>query len=472
MTVGELVNQAIEESGMSKTQFAKAVEINKSFILRVISGEKDLSKNLLDKILEIKQVSMGTKDDLKAKYYELKYGKEAFNDITYFINKVNLFEEECGLRESIFVRSELFDKVIFGGNYCYCTTSKTETYEVISYIAKRVVSKDNSIFYSNFSPAQSRLSLILFSIFYERDYSLNLDFSHIVNVNKESARCMIEAAFDAFRWSEACLNTNTVSSSELPEGLLFPYYIITDEAVLNFNEECSNMVVITDKSVVSFNIEKFNQIRRDYTPLLDEVMDEISPFNNGLLTKNVLKHTYDGSLCLMQFTDTDILEKVFRQDVDHRGFLIKGVRIYFQFIFGNRPRQYMTRKSLTDFAMDGDLKVVTDKYISKLPPELRKKVLTNLRENPDNIYLLDDEKWNIHKNLNIHFYNRNLMMTFFPSNPHSDLYAYILTYSFKNSSKLEMLCKNIAEFIDQSDMYLSQEYLKAKIDELIELCEE
>lgn len=466
----KLTNKAFQESGLSKTQFAKELGISKSFVLRVLNGDKPLSQNMLDGILAIETITSETKAALKEEFERISFGEKNYEDVQYLIKLINGFEESINRRDSVYVRDEILKKVLFGNQFNFCINSESEFYEIISFFSKRSLENSGSLFYSNYSIEQSTLSSLLFTIFYERDFDKKIDFCHIVNVNSDDIKSLLETIFESLKWSELCFNTFVKSAESYAIGTMFPYYIITDEVVILFNKECNKATLFNDKSTVDFYIDYFQKIRSEYNPILSFNLDELDCFNMDVLSKHNLRCSIDGALCIAQFVDYETAKEIAVPSLKNKNFLINAVVHYFQSSFNKKPIQFLSKKSLKKFADDGDLRVISEKYVQALSLEQRKKIFENLKEKNDNIFVMDESKLSPYHEMDIHIFDKQLSISLYPTNQESPYYAVFLDFPFKKSSNLETVCKNMMKFLRTSDCFLGNEYLNDVIEEMILLC--
>ncbi|MBQ7838668.1 MAG: helix-turn-helix transcriptional regulator [Clostridia bacterium] len=466
----KLVNRAFSESGMSKTQFAKELGIAKSFILRVLNGEKPLSQNMLDGILSIKNISIETKTALKEEYEKLSFGAKNYEDVQYLIKLINGFDESINRRDSVYVREEILEKVLFGNQFNFCVNSESELYEIVSFFVKRGLYKSESRFYSNFSFSQKMLSSLLFTLFYERDFNVGFDFCHIVNIKNDDIHTILNNVFEALKWSELCFNTLGASAENHPIGAIFPYYIITDEVVIIFNEDCSKATIFNDKSTVDFYADYFSRIKLQYSPLLDFHIDEFECLNSNVLSKYNLQTSIDGALCVMQFTDVEILDKVVPNQIPQREFLIHSALNYFQSTFNKNPVQYLSKDSLSKFAEDGDLRLISPKNFYPVPIDFRKKLFENMKPGLNNIYVMNSEKISPYKEMDIHIFDKKLSIMLYPTNKKSPYYSIYYEILFEKNRALEIVFKNMAKLLNNSDYVYGKEFLNETVEKMILKC--
>lgn len=463
------LNLALTEAKMSKTQFAKELDISKSFVVRVLNGEKALSRNMLERILRVSSLSEKSRSKILEEYLIDNLGNDSFRDITFLCGLINGFGKEINKHDPIFIRKDILSNILFDKRFTYCANSENEFYEIACYFAEKSIESDGK-FYTNFSFDQKILSSLLFTEFYKRDYSRTVDFQHIINVNFNDAKQLFNSLFDALKWSETLYNTQFTPSSSLPSGLLFPFYIITDEAVVIFNETCSKALVFNEKSTVDFYLDYFNRIKAEYHPMLAFIKDELDAFNDDQLSKCNLQYTVDGALCLMQFCDSEILYDSIQPYIEQKDYLINAVISYFGDTFKKRPKQYMTKSALSKFVDDGQLRIVTERYLSPLSKQSRQKLLNNLRSNLENILLIDENKLSPYKEMDIHIYDRKFAVSLYPSNPNAKHYNVYFEIPYDYSDAVEKAVRNFADFIELANYAHSKQYTREIIDEMILRC--
>lgn len=468
--ISNTLNFALVEAKMSKTQFAKELNISKSFVVRVLNGEKALSKNMLERILIINSLSEKSKSQILEEYLIENLGRDSYEDITAICELINTFGKEINKLDPIFIRKDILDNILFDKRFTYCANSENEFYEIACYFAEKAIESEGK-FYSNFSFDQKILSSILFTEFYKRDYLKDVDFQHIVNINSDNSKQFFNSLFASLKWSEALFNTMFTFAGGIPSGLLFPYYIITDDAVIIFNEACSKALVFNEKSTVDFYLDCFNRVKADYRPLLAFIDDELDAFNDDQLSKCNLQYTVDGALCLMQFCDSEILYNSIQPYIEQKDYLINAVISYFGDTFKKRPKQYMTKSALSRFADDGQLRIVTERYLAPLSKQSRQKLLTNLKNNLENILLLNDAKLSPCSEMDVHIYDKKFAVSLYPSNPNAKHYNVYFEMPYDFSDSVEKTIKSFADYIEMANCAHSEQYTKEIIDEMILRCQ-
>ncbi len=470
-----LIYKAYLESGMSKTQFAKELGIAKSFVIRVLNGEKPLSPAMFNKIIAMEGISIETKTAIKEVYQKNIFGSSQYEAVEHLIDLANGFEDFLNERYEVYMREEILEKILFGNQFNFCFRNEEELYEVISFFTKRCIEKQNSLFYTNFSFGQKQLSSLLFTLFRNRNFDNSLDFCRLVNMERNDAFGVLDTIFEAFKWSEARLNTFVSEQGASARSLIFPYYIITDEVVIIFSEDCKRAVAFNDKPTIDFYQKYFLEIKESYSPLLKFYSNELECYQEDFMKRDNIQCSINGALCVMQFTDHYILSRIANPTVNKIGkfkkeVLIQAVIQSFQIAFSKRPRQYLSKKALARFAEDGDLRLITKRYISPLPLNLRKRLFENMKEKAENIFVLREDKLSLYQQMDIHIYDKKAAISLYPTDSSSPYYDIYLDIPYEKSGALELLFKNTMKFLEHSEYYYDVDYFNNTMDEMIIKC--
>lgn len=411
MEIGRTLDNIISESGYSKTQFAKNLDISKSFLLRVISGEKKMSEAMFETIVSSAMLSSEHKKALRESYYSEVFGKDDFDLMSLFIDSIQGFEKNFKKRESVYIREDAINEFFIDRKAPYVIGSREEFYEMVSYFVNKMLEQESPIFYSNYSFKQKKLDTILYTLFAERNVKKKIEFYHTVDFQQKLTDYEIKALFSTIKWAHTFLNTysRTSSCTYLFSGL-FPYFIITGECVIIFSADCKNAIVFTDVSTVKYYQNNFKKLLAEYSPLIKFYRDETELLQDSkTITQYKFKYSLDGYMCLGPALDYEILDSV-SKDLPNREFLIQAVlQHYGMFTYLSGYKTFHTLGALKQFSKDGRLKFISQYYINNFDKKMRVKLIENLLKLFDDenfeFYLLDESKFPFPKYLNFDIFD-------------------------------------------------------------------
>lgn len=417
MDTGKRIEKVILEAGSSKTAFAKSLEINKSFLLRVINGEKKMSEQMLEKILKLTILSQEQKDLIADSYFSDTFGAEDFAQMRLVLDNINGFADEVACRKTVYVRTALLDEILCNRKTSYILGNESELYEFTTYFIRQMLEKENAVFYSNYSFSQEKLDSVLYSLFAERDLKKSLDFVHLVNIPKRDAAYEITSIFKAMKWASVNLNTYALSADKSDRGDIFPYYILTNDCVLTFSEDCSQGLLSTDRAVIDYYQNNFGKTRQPYAPMNDFYYTEIDLMQaTAKYSQYNLLYTINGYLCLGPALDYEILNSAAKKDLPRREMLIRSTLNHYEYSnYSVAFPSYHALNSLKQFSKDGQLVFISQRYVNALSPEMRCRIFRNLIDLIENkelpFHIVDDSKLNIPNNMTIDIYNSTILFS-------------------------------------------------------------
>lgn len=417
METGKRIEKVILEAGCSKTAFAKSLEINKSFLLRVLNGEKKMSEQMLEKILKLTVLSQEQKDLIADSYFRDIFGAKDFEHMRLVLDKINGFSDELARREEIYVRTSMLDEILCNRRISYILGNESELYEFTTYFIKQLLEKDNAVFYSNYSFSQEKLDGVLYSLFAERDLKKKLDFVHLVNIPKSDTDYEIISIFKAMKWASVNLNTYALSADKSDRGDIFPYYILTNDCVLTFSEDCSQGLLSTDRAVIDYYQNNFGKTRQPYAPMNDFYYTETDLMQAAAkYSQYNLLYTLDGYLCMGPALDYEILNSAARKELPHREMLIQSTLNHYEYSqYCTAFPVYHSLAPLRQFSKDGQLVFISQRYVTALSPEMRSRIFRNLIDVIENkefpFHIVDDSKLHIPNNITIDIYNSTILFS-------------------------------------------------------------
>lgn len=282
MDIGNFLEKVIQNTGYSKTKFAKELDISKSFMLRVIKGEKKVSETMMLKLLNSPIISNDDKDILAVKYYANLFGSNNFNKITTFIEHFKSFNTNCNISDISYIRSEFLEFALYNAPHPHTISGKEEFFEIVSFFCEKALQNSLPFFYSNYSFEQKHLNEILYNYFSKRIFSKPFDFVHLTHFANGITNYEISAVFEALKWGKCLLNTYYTDFSSLSDNDTNVFFIITNDCTITFNFDCSQGLVITHQPIIQYCKKNFTDAIPKYKPLCTFVKDEFDFINKDI----------------------------------------------------------------------------------------------------------------------------------------------------------------------------------------------
>lgn len=475
MEITELLEKLIQNTALSKTAFAKELGISKSFMLRVIKGEKKLSENMFSKIISSPLVNEKDKKLLSDIYFKNYFGETNLELLLFFIEKLTSFSKNLDTEEELNINTESISNIIQNDQDTYIIKNSNDFYAWLSYYCTELLKQENPFFYSNFSFMQEQLNAMLYNIFSTRCPDITLDFRHVVRHSSTLTKENISSFFEVIKWSNILLNTEYVNDKEPQQNSFFPYVIITNTAVLTFDFSCSHGLILSQTHIIEYYKNHFQKIFCDSFSagfFLDDILQMLDLDPNP-----IFKYIYElnGVACIGPLLDEETFRHMIWDNIDNKDFLVQHALNYYAAHFSCLGfNLYHSEQSLTYFSKSGTIPVLQgNKYIKPCPPKLRAQILTRLKKyiNSENNYsfqLLDDNKFQIPQNLDINFSEINVKTQFFFSEKSRKYFKHD-TYCFllQLDSSYYTLFQNLKEYIDKNNFLHDKNYINYFIDNLI-----
>jgi hypothetical protein len=407
MNIGEIIAQLIAANGYSKTRFAKDMNMSKSFLLRIISGEKKPPETFITDILSSGVLSEESKKPLRDAYFESVFGKDTVEMMQLFLRKLDSLEDACAKKEDIYVRDHILDKALYGNTYTYPIGNADEFYEIVSYFCKKLSAEDAPFCFTNYTFTQEKLDSILYSAFSSPAQKQSVDFKHLVQVEHNLSNYEIILLFESIKWGTSYYNTYCCVAEQNYTDVLFPYYMITNNCVITFNEACTQGLVFADQSAISYYKKNFAELLPKYKPVLQFFKDEMDVLNVNQLSQSMPMYALDGTFCCGVIMDKAGWKEIAQDWLEQVDYLINLLLEHYSLdYFYDDFTLFYTKNSVSCFADTGRIMQISDKYLKPCSPALRARLIEHLKEvhiNPAKLsfQLLDENKLRVPRNLDI-----------------------------------------------------------------------
>lgn len=473
METGEILDKLIQNTGLSKTAFTKELNISKSFMLRVMKGEKRLSEAMFTKIISSPIVKEADKDLISHKYFCDVFGENNFNLLLFFLDKLSGFSDSLNVKEELCINQNVLESVLTGKSGPYTIEGCNEFYEFVAYFCTRLLEHEKPFFYSNFSFHQEKLNTILYTVFSKR--ISDIDFHHAINLTNFLSKYNITTIFEGLKWGSILLNTHYVNQTEPHSGYIFPYCIITNDCVIIFDFDCCQGLIFTQPDMIDYYINSFKKHYGDALPMCNFIEDQLQFLHIDSESPLHQNFSLNGIACLGALLDEYTLNTIARDDLENKDFLINLLLNYYkQYLSLYGLDVYHSKKAITNFASDGMLPNISDKYITSCTKELRARILTKLKniigtEDDYRFYLINDKKLELPENVEFHFCDDITQFFFFfsqDSKKHWKHHFNCLLLQI-DSSCYHVLFQNMREYFAKDNFLYDNDYIKYFLNNLI-----
>lgn len=473
--MNEAINTIIKENQISIRKFCEMINVSRAYIQQVMKGEKPLSQATLDKILEIDTIAAEHKALLKKAYFMQQYQSVDTDLIEYFLNHIQTFNDKCREEADVYIRKNTLENRIFNSDSPYCLSGRSEIVEVCMFFFEKALEGEGSFLYTNFPTDFKELEDALFTSSKHRDYNKKLDFCKTANVSAVCSKKFFDDIFSILKWSSAQLCVSFRFGQDSYPGILMPYYVITNNAVIVFDEDCACGVAYTDIPTINYYCKSFKKAKKNF-PLSNVIFENELELMSFLRENTTLKYCLDCCGSFGAWLDYDVLDSAAHADLPQREYLIQAVLNHYSVMDKDNVSHIIQSKTTHKaFLESGEFKQITHRFLDTIPVNMRVRIFENMlksvEEEKVNLELLNENKFTSPDNFFVEAYNNSIGFELLYSeeeNKGTDkLYSANLYISYDDVSGLSDFFKSLEIYLVSCDYTVPKENVKKIISDLI-----
>lgn len=364
----------IKNSGYTISEFASKCNIDRAWLSNVMSGRKELSNSKFENIINSNLLDDKQIEVLKKLYVEKDFSDQEVERINYLINRSSRQSrrDDCIIPVDIDLEQRMQLGKINSLSALYALLSNSDEYTFI---------------YTNI-PASMEEAIDVIYHFVELDANQSKDYKHIFfsndgedthNMNTFLTICdLAELGFSGFSVISD-INVENIETNDF-----FPYFLVTDKAMILFDSACSNAIVTFDEGIINIHIQKF-------VKLYDTGKKPIVQFDDAVELMRSLTVLHDSSsefsitpdFCVTPLLDYDILASNAAPDLPNKEFLIQAVLNHYDMDYSEFSN-FITIDSINRFAETGTIYEIPRTYLRPLNMNSRIKLLKKIGDNIKN----------------------------------------------------------------------------------------
>lgn len=374
------ISEIIKNKKIAVYSVSKNCHIERTYLSRVLSGERILQYDKLDVLLKFLNLSPSEEASLRRIYIADVFGHERYEKYLDFINKLSNFDsadDALTLNPSIRINLDL-------GNDFLSFNGRLDTANVIDFAVGNEFTKEGikTRLYTNL-PSDTIFPMIQK---YVDTIPETMDFRHMISVCKNDTYTL-DTIFDVvrfLRYSRYTMYYNSDSSCFCSPDTLFPYYVITDEVCIFINGNCDSCHTVKNKSLADIQAQEFlKKIKnaRNYITVFDDILAcKESCMQIHAMGYN--KMYSFGTFCPTLYMTADMWEQIAREEIPSRDYLVKSTYEYYHnFLNIYKYKSHVFFKhSIDNFIDNGIVLNIPQEYTIPLTPKNRLKVLENFRK--------------------------------------------------------------------------------------------
>ena len=360
---------------------AKKSGIDRSHLSRALTGERNLSPEAFDRLVQTLELTPSEDRKLRLFYVAENFGDHRYGKYVDFINKLSRLDEAfTNVKET---KNGIRISLDFEGNILRFS-DRLETANALNYVVGKELAENDerSRIYTNL-PAK-----IIFPTLRKNAEKLpsGFDFRHLIAISNEK-EYDLDVIFNIVRFMDyGCITRyyNAPTSPEEHVDLLYPYYVITREFTFLISGDFEKSFIVKDEEFAEENADAFIEKEKNtkkYVNIYEDVLDckencrEIHSLGFDTLMSF-------GTFCATLYMSEDMWEQIAKPDLPGRDYLIRSTYEYYQSFakaFKNISFVY-TKESIDEFAETGIVKNIPIEYAVPLTHANRVKVLAKFRK--------------------------------------------------------------------------------------------
>lgn len=289
-STGEVLDQYISDTLTSKNSVIQMLGIDRSSFYQILKGKRLPTSSQLRTLLDILNISESEKNHIRDIYMSDKLTTHSYNSRKNILKLLETFKADSENETIQFGNPHIvYDKAksdVFNDKSDTKSTllsNRHEINELIKHMLFSSLSEESDRHISLFIPIQLLTKTSFFEtieLISHDSRSSHITYDHIINHPLRSN--MIDNDFLADLTSyigflisskaniRSYYNLESICDEGSPESL-YPYYIITNEALLLLGSKCETAVFTSDKVLISAYSSAFNRLLNHITPIIESI---------------------------------------------------------------------------------------------------------------------------------------------------------------------------------------------------------
>lgn len=305
------------------------------------------------------------------------------------------------------------------------------------------------------------------------------DFFHFVNVDEFSSIRNIQIIFNSLHYAEIGYLTHSYKKHSV--NSLMPYFIITDNYFLTFDETAESAVLLDTDLMTLFLKKKINDIKKECRQLIIitdnafEYMRTVSTITVKSLSSIIAG--FDNQIC-PTFITPEIIEAIATPAVKNVPSIIQQLISHYSLIIGNKNQRSLlnflvvTYDAIEDFVKNGCIGGFPKSLANPVPKEMRSHFLKALvdKNNLEKLIITNPNMFRSSYDLNYQINNNYLVIASSRGLDDPDDYNGRITY-YTDSEVIANDFKDYLDYLAMSEKTYSQEVSKNIIEAFIKQIE-
>lgn len=399
-TFGELLKDYIKKQKLTVYQLSKDTGIDRSFLQGVLSNKRKLPQKRFTDIINTSFFTANQIHDLCNIYYTEKFGEDKMKRINY-INSGFTGNIKKGLDQKIDLKPIRIEINTF-------YSGKNEILSVISQILNNDKTHD---FYSNFSFSHKEINNIVYRACKEGKIQ---SFFHYVSENDGTDCKNIEILFNSLHYAEKGYYTYIYSPNTFSS--LFPYFILTDEYLLQFDNNADNAYLINADIIGTFvieNLKHIKQIAKKNVIITENAFDLMNQMQIHACFDNLYNTSCFDNTFVASYITREIIQEIATPVIKNYNIdrVINQLSSHYKFMLGkaNIQNQIFTYQAIDNFIKTGRIDNFPEEYAYPVPKNMRKPMLEAIIKNSCHFQMTNPQFFNTSYSIAFQINNNTLL---------------------------------------------------------------
>jgi len=187
--------------------------------------------------------------------------------------------------------------------------------------------------------------------------------------------------------------------------LVMPYYIITNNTVINLSPDLRTAVAQRNQIVTNGYLHSFLEILAHTKPLMKQcsLIDSISHYHDSCasIIRDTITYSIEPHPCFEKYFTTEIIDAHLKDSVPNRNMLLNSVAEYYRTLASAKFKNILlfSKEGFIDFTDFGVLSFLPEQYYSKFSAEERtwliRRLLHDIREEKQETRLINQAKFRV-----------------------------------------------------------------------------
>ena len=465
MEFGALLKKTLKELSVPVTRLSADTGCTRVFLYSVFNGERKLSEDIFELILNTYNFSPLQASELKRLFYLENLG-ESQKEL------LGILKDELEMMGKVRPVSPFPTREIAVCSEGTTIVGSVEYYSVIAAFLKNEALLDNNVIYTNYSFFDIQTDCMLYD-FAKSTVQNHIKIKHTVRMGDDiDIKERIRNVFSSVKFAKLGHITNASTGGK--KNFTFATYFIGTKTVLQYDNENECGFLTGEEAVVNaFRLaatqnEKNKTVLTGFSESALDLKNILTPLQKNMIS--FLDFRFPANI----YTTKKILSETLKEGIPYRDFIIEEFWNHLKKVQKANPKGLFSQLGIQRFAQDGRASDASSLFLHPISIENRielfKRYKESISKSDDYLKIMNSDAVRVTEHCALEIYKNGFSVLFCSEvNPNEDFIGGC--YIIYNDAELSKLISDFEEYIVLSDGTLSKKYAELLIDDLIGQCE-